>query len=142
FRSVTAFGCLLNPNNPNTETDAQAAQDAGRALGLKVRILLVRNEAEIEKAFATLAQTGAGGLVVVSDGFFNSRPEQFAALALQHKIPTVFSLREFARAGGLMSYGTSLSESYRQVGVYAGRILRGESPADLPVVQATKTELA
>src|SRR5207249_6481272 len=114
----------------------------GRALGLKVRILLVRNEAEIEKAFATLAQTGAGGLVVVSDGFFNSRPEQFAALALQHKIPTVFSLREFARAGGLMSYGTSLSESYRQVGVYAGRILRGESPADLPVVQATKTELA
>jgi putative tryptophan/tyrosine transport system substrate-binding protein len=139
---VTACGCLLNPNNPNTETDSRAAQDAGRSLGLKVQILLARNEPEIETAFATLAQMGAGGLVVVSDGFFNSRPEQFAALALQYKIPTIYSLREFARAGGLMSYGTRLSESYQQVGVYAGRILKGERPADLPVIQVTKVELA
>jgi putative tryptophan/tyrosine transport system substrate-binding protein len=139
--AATAFGCLLNPNNPNTETDIRAAQDAGRALGLKVQILLARNEAEIETAFARLVQTGAGGLVVVSDGFFNSRPEQFAALALQRRIPTVYSLREFARAGGLMSYGTSVNEAYRQVGVYAGRILNGEKPADLPVIQATKVEL-
>jgi putative ABC transport system substrate-binding protein len=136
------FGCLLNPNNPNTQTDTRAAQDAGRALGRKVQIQLARNEAEIESAFATLAQTGAGGLVVVSDGFFNSRPGQFAALALQRRIPAIYSLREFAHAGGLMSYGTSLSESYRQAGVYAGRILNGEKPADLPVIQASKVEFA
>ena len=139
--TAIAIGCLLNPNNPNTETHTREAQEAAHTLGRKLELLHARNETEIETAFATLVQKGVGALVVVPDGFFNSRPEQFAALAAQHMIPAIYSLHEFAKVGGLMSYGYSNRDLYRQVGVYTGRILNGEKPADLPVMQGTKVEL-
>jgi len=139
--TATIIGCLLNPNNPKTESDAREAQEAARTLGLEVQILHARNETEIERAFATLLQKRGGGLVVISDGFFNDRPAQIAVLAAQHSIPAIYSLHEFARAGGLMSYGVSNKDSWRQVGVYTGRILKGENPADLPVIEVTKVEL-
>jgi putative tryptophan/tyrosine transport system substrate-binding protein len=139
--NATAIGCLVNPNNPNTETDTREAQEATRTLGLQLHILNASTEREIDTAFTTLTKRGAGAVVVVSDGFFNSRPDQFAALAARHALPAIYAFREFARAGGLMSYGTSLTDANRQVGVYAGRILNGAKPADLPVIQATKVEL-
>ena len=139
--NATAIGCLVNPNNPNTETDTREAQEATRTLGLQLHILNASTEREIDTAFTTLTQKGAGAVVVVSDGFFNSRPDQFAALAARHALPAIYAFREFARAGGLMSYGTSLTDANRQVGVYAGRILKGEKPANLPVQQAVKIEL-
>jgi putative tryptophan/tyrosine transport system substrate-binding protein len=137
----TAIGCLVNPNNPNTETDTIQAQEATRTLGLQLHILNASTEREIDTAFTTLTEKGVGAVVVVSDGFFNSRSDQFAALAARHALPAIYPFREFARAGGLMSYGTSLTDTVRQVGVYAGRILNGEKPADLPVMQAVKIEL-
>jgi ABC-type uncharacterized transport system substrate-binding protein len=139
--TATVIGCLLNPNNPKTDSDTREAWDAARALGLELQILHASNETEIERAFATFAQGRAGGLVVVPDGFFNSRPDRLARLAAHHMLPAVYSLHEFAMAGGLMSYGSSNKDAYRQVGVYTGRILKGEKPADLPVVQSTKVEL-
>jgi putative ABC transport system substrate-binding protein len=137
----TAIGCLVNPNNPNTETDTIQAQEATRTLGLQLHILNASTEREIDTAFTTLTEKGVGAVVVLSDGFFNSRSDQFAALAARHALPAIYPFREFARAGGLMSYGTSLTDTVRQVGVYAGRILNGEKPADLPVMQAVKIEL-
>jgi ABC-type uncharacterized transport system substrate-binding protein len=125
--TATVIGCLLNPNNPKTESDAREAQEAARVLGLELQILHASNETEIERAFATLAQKRAGGLVVVPDGFFNSRPERLAALAAHHVIPAIYSFHEFAMAGGLMSYGSSNKDAWRQVGVYTGRILKGHS---------------
>jgi putative ABC transport system substrate-binding protein len=104
-------------------------------------LMHARNETEIERAFATLVQKGAGALVVVPDGFFNSRPEQFVGLAAQYRIPAIYSVHEFARAGGLMSYGFNNADGFRQAGVYTGRILKGEKPAELPVIQGTKVEL-
>jgi putative tryptophan/tyrosine transport system substrate-binding protein len=139
--TATVIGCLLNPNNPKTELDAREAQEAARALGLELQILHAGNETEIERAFATLAQRRAGGLVVVPDGFFNSRHERLATRAAHHMIPAISSHHEFAMAGGLMSYGSSTKNEWRQVGVYTGRILKGEKPADLPVIQSTKVEL-
>jgi putative tryptophan/tyrosine transport system substrate-binding protein len=135
------IGCLLNPNNPQTESATREAQEGTRTLGLQLEVLHARDEVEIEAAFATLVQKRAGGLVVVSDGFFNSRPAQFAALAARHALPAVYSQREFASAGGLMSYGTANADAYRQAGAYAGRILKGQQPADLPVFQLAKVEL-
>jgi len=139
--SATVIGCLVNPNNPNTETDTREAQEAARTLGLQLHILNASTEREIDTAFTTLTQKGADAVVVVSDGFFNSRPDQFAALAGRHALPAIYAFREFARAGGLMSYGTSIADAYRQTGIYTGRILKGEKPADLPVMQAVKVEL-
>jgi len=134
-------GFLVNPNSPNAETDTREAQDATRTLGLRLHTLNASTDREIDTAFTTLAQNGAGGVVVVADALFNSRPNQLVALAARHALPTIYSLREFAEAGGLLSYGTSIADVYRQVGVYTGRILKGEKPADLPVVQAVKVEL-
>jgi putative ABC transport system substrate-binding protein len=139
--TALVIGCLLNPDNPNTETHTREAQEAARTLGRKLELLHARNETEIETAFATLAQKGVSALVVVPDGFFNSRPEQFVALAAQHMISAIYSLHEFTKVGGLMSYGFSNRDMYRQVGIYAGHILKGEKPADLPVQQSTKVEL-
>jgi putative tryptophan/tyrosine transport system substrate-binding protein len=135
------IGCLLNPNNPNVETQTREAQEATHTLGGKLEVLHARSEPEIDRAFAVLVQKGVGALVVVPDGFFNSRPEQFAGLAAQHMIPAIYSFEEFAKLGGLMSYGVSLREGYRQAGFYTGRILKGEKPADLPVQRAVKLEL-
>jgi putative tryptophan/tyrosine transport system substrate-binding protein len=135
------FGFLVNPDNPNAETDTREAQEATRILGLQLQIANASSEHEIDTAFTTLAQKGVGAVVVVSDALFNSRPDHLVALAARHALPAIYSLREFITAGGLMSYGNRLADAYRQAGVHTGRILKGEKPADLPVVQATKVEL-
>jgi putative tryptophan/tyrosine transport system substrate-binding protein len=138
---ATVIGCLVNPVNPNTESDIKEAREAARALGLQLHVLNASAERDIEAAFATFVQNRADAVVVVSDALFNSRPNELVVLAARHALPTIYSLREFAAAGGLMSYGTSLGDAYRQTGLYAGRILKGGKPADLPAVQATKVEL-
>jgi putative ABC transport system substrate-binding protein len=117
------------------------ARAAMRSLGAEVQIFNASTEREIDSALATLVERRAGGVVVVTDALFNSRPDQVAALAARHALPAIYSLREFAAAGGLMSYGTRLVDTYRQADIYAGRILKGELPAELPVVQATSVQL-
>jgi putative ABC transport system substrate-binding protein len=112
-----------------------------RTLGLELHILLASTDQEIDAAFAKLIELRAGGLVIEADNFFNSRSRQLAALALRHAIPAIYQYREFAVAGGLMAYGGSLTDAYHLLGIYTGRILKGEKPADLPVQQATKVEL-
>ena len=139
--TATMIGCLLNPNNPNMEMLAREAQEATLTLGQKLEVLHARNEAELEMAFATLVQKRVGALVVVADGLFNNRAEQLAALATHHRLPAIFSLREYVKVGGLMSYGTNLAEAYRQAGVYTGQILKGVKPGDLPVIELSKVEL-
>ena len=114
---------------------------AAPVIGLKVQILKAGTDREIETAFASVVEARTGALLVGGDPLFNSRIEQFVGLAVRHAIPTMYSYREFVVAGGLISYGVSLTETYRQVGLYAGRILKGEKPAELPVIQATKLDL-
>jgi putative ABC transport system substrate-binding protein len=125
----------------NAEAVLKDLQAAARAIGLQIHLLQASTEREIEAAFANLLALRAGGLMVGTDPFFNSRSEQLAQLALRHAVPTVFQFREFAAAGGLMSYGGSVTEVYRLAGIYAGRILKGEKPVDLPVHQSTKVEM-
>ena len=139
--TATLVGVLVNPTNVNAEAVLQDLQAAARALGLQIHLLQASTEREIESAFATLLELRAGGLMVGTDPFFNSRSEQLAQLALRHAMPTVYQFREFAAAGGLMSYGGSITEVYRLAGIYAGRVLKGETPADLPVHQSTKVEM-
>src|SRR5439155_4479649 len=117
---------LINPTNPGTENQSRDLQAAARTLGLQLHVLDASTEHEIEVAFARLAQVRAGGLVIGPDSFFNSRVEQLIALALRHALPTIYLSREFAAAGGLMSYGGSSTDSNRIVGNYTGRILKGE----------------
>src|SRR5215471_11339148 len=140
--STTTVGFLENPNNPIFELTTRDVLAAAPAIGLKVQILKAGTDREIDAAFASLVQARTGALLVGSDLFFNSRIEQVAALAARHAIPTMQAYREFVVVGGLISYGISLIENYRQVGVYTGRILKGEKPADLPVIQPTKFELS
>jgi putative ABC transport system substrate-binding protein len=139
--TATIVAVLMNPTYPTAETQSRDLQAAARTLGLEIRVLHASTERELDSAFATVVQLRAGALVIGNDSFFNSRSEQLAALVVRHAVPTIFQTREFAAAGGLMSYGGSITDSYRQVGVYTGRILKGEKPADLPVQQATKVEL-
>jgi putative ABC transport system substrate-binding protein len=139
--AATVIVFLVNPTNPNAEILSRDAQAAARTLGLQVHILHASAERDFDAVFANLVQLRAGVLVIGGDAFFTSRMEQLAALALRNAVPTVFQYREFAAAGGLMSYGGNFTESYRQAGLYIGRILRGEKPADLPVQQITKVEL-
>ena len=138
---VTTVGLLVNSSNPSASTLGRDARAAARALGRELQVVEARNESEIEAAFAALAQTRAGGLVIGADPFFVARIAQLAALALRHRIPTVFEFRQFVAAGGLVSYGGSLTDVYRLAGTYVSRVLRGEKPADLPVQQSTKIEL-
>ncbi len=140
--AATAAALLVNPTNPTlAEASIKEVQMAAHMLGMQLHVLNASTEDALNSAFAPLAQPRVGGLVIGADPFFNSSAEKLAALALRHAVPTVYQYRTFAAAGGLMSYGGSLTDSYRLVGIYTGRILRGEKPADLPVEQATKVEL-
>jgi putative ABC transport system substrate-binding protein len=136
------FALLVNPTSPtNAERASRVLQAAAVTLGLKLHVLHASTESDFDIVFATLLQLGAGGLVISPDAFFTSRSEQLAAVALRHTVPAIFTFREFAAAGGLMSYGSIFTEIHRQVGVFTGQILKGEKPADLPVQQVTKVEL-
>jgi len=132
---------LVNPNNPNTEPMIREVEEAVRAKGVRLRILKAGAPEELETAFATLAQLQAGGLVVGTDPFFSSRRAQLVALAASHTVPAIYEYREFVDTGGLISYGPSITGATREVGVYAGKILKGAKPADLPVEQPTTLEL-
>jgi putative ABC transport system substrate-binding protein len=136
-----SIAVLLNPTSPTLQTQLKDIQDSARGLGLQVHNFNAISEAEIEAAFATLAQLRPEALLVGADPLFFSRRDHIVALAARYVIPAMYEFREFAAAGGLMSYGASLAEGYHQAGIYAGRILKGEGPADLPVVQSTKFEL-
>jgi putative tryptophan/tyrosine transport system substrate-binding protein len=131
---------LLNPTNANFQTQLTGVQEAARTAGQQLSILSASSERDIDTAFVTMTESRAGALLVGSDPFFNSRLDQIVALATRHVVPAIYEGREFAMAGGLASYGTSLADAYRQVGIYTVRILKGEKPAGLPVVQPTKFE--
>jgi len=138
--NAAVIGMLVNPNWPDAKTQVRNVQEAARTLGRQIYVLNASSERDLEKAFATLVQRGIGALLVGNDAFFNSRRAQLVALAARHAIPTIYSFREFATAGGLMSYAPSLVDAYRQAGIYTGRILKGAKPADLPVLQPTTFE--
>src|SRR5262245_32591560 len=139
---TTIVGALVNPTSPDLgERFLRDLRAAAPGFGLQLHILRASTERELDVAFSSLVQLRAGGLVMANDSFFSARLEQVAALASRHALPTVFQFREFAAAGGLMSYGADFEEACRQVGVYTGRILKGENPAELPTQQATKAEL-
>ena len=140
--TATAVALLVNPTSSTlAKTSTRDAQAAARTLGLELRILHASTERDFDAVFATLVQRPAGGLVIAPDAFFNSHLEQLAALALRHAVPAFYQFREFAAAGGLMSYGGDVTDTYRQAGIYSGRILKGEKPAELPVQQSAKVEL-
>jgi putative ABC transport system substrate-binding protein len=139
--TASNIALLVNPIGPNAESDSKTMSAAARTLGLQLQVLNASTERELDIVFATLVERRAGALVIGPDAFFSNRPEQLAALALRHAVPTVYQYREFAAAGGLMSYGSTVTDSLRLLGVYTGRVLRGEKPADLPVQRATKVEL-
>jgi putative ABC transport system substrate-binding protein len=132
---------LVNPRVPAPERVIRDVQEAARAKGVQLHILKASTESEIDAAFATLVQRQAGALLVATDPFFQLRREQIVALAARHAVPAIYEFRDFATAGGLISYGTSLTAVLRQIGIYAGRILKGAKPADLPVLQPTAFEL-
>ena len=138
---ATKIALLVNPTNPNSATESKKLRAAARTRGLHLQVLNASTERDMDTAFETLGQLGADGLIIIRDAFFQTRIEQFAALSVRHAMPTIFQDRAFAVAGGLMSYSSSDEDLYRQAGVYTGRILKGDKPADLPVVQSTKVEL-
>src|SRR5262245_46065185 len=139
--TATIIGLLVNPTDPRTKTQTRDMQDAAPAPGLQIHVLNASTEGEINTAFAKLAQLRAGALIVGTGELFNTRPEQLVASAARQGLPTIYQSREFVAVGGLMSYGPSRADAYRQAGVYTGRVLKGEKPADLPVSQPTKFEL-
>ncbi len=135
------IGLLINPNNPNAETIASRLQEAARTLGQQIRILNASTEGEVDAAFATLGELRIGAILVASDPFFVSRRDQIVALAARQALPAIYQFREFPVGGGLMSYGASLADAYRQLGVYTGKILKGAKPAELPFQQVVKVEM-
>jgi putative tryptophan/tyrosine transport system substrate-binding protein len=135
------IGFLVNPVNPNAETDTREVRFAADRLGRKLIVAGASTAAEIDIAFATLVKQGASAVVIGADALFVSRQDQIVELAMRHTMPTIYNSREYVTAGGLMSYGPNQAEAYQQAGVYASRILKGEKPANLPVVQPTKFEL-
>ena len=137
---VATIAYLMNPSHPSGEIEMRAAQTAARSLGKEMLVLRASNERELDAAFTTMAQQQTDALVVASDPFFYSRRGELPSLAARYRLPAIYYLSEFARAGGLMAYGNSLVDIYRLVGVYVGRILKGEKPGDLPVMQSTKFE--
>jgi putative tryptophan/tyrosine transport system substrate-binding protein len=140
--TATIIVALVNPTNPVVaETETKDLQTAARTLGVKLHVLHASSEHEIDAAFATLVQLRAGALVIGPDALFNSRSEQLAVLTLRHRVPAIYQFREFVSTGGLVSYGTTVVDTYGPLGVYTGRILKGEKPGDLPVLQATRMHL-
>jgi putative tryptophan/tyrosine transport system substrate-binding protein len=138
---ATTIAVLVNPNTPLTEAERKDVQAAAQAIGQQLIIFDISSDRDIETAFAAFVQRGAGALLVGTGGFLNSNRERIAAVANRHALPASYSQREGVVAGGLMSYGPSISDAYRQAGIYSGRILSGEKPADLPVIRSTKFEL-
>jgi putative ABC transport system substrate-binding protein len=138
--TATLIAALINPDNPPAQNQARGIENAARAVGRQVHVLRARALPEVEAAFASVTQLRAGGLLVAADPFFNTHREQIVAMAARHAVPAIYEQREFVAAGGLMSYGSNFADSYRQAGIYVGRILKGEKPGDLPVVQSTKFE--
>jgi putative ABC transport system substrate-binding protein len=136
----TTVGMLFNPNTANTEAERRDAQAAAQTIGLQLIIADVNSEQDIQTAYLMFVRRGVGAVMVGSGGFLNSYRETLVALAVRHALPAIYAQREATVAGGLMSYGSSITDAYRQVGVYAARILKGEKPADLPVMQSTKFE--
>jgi putative ABC transport system substrate-binding protein len=139
--TIATIGLLVNPNYPSAGLEIGETQVAARAVGRNLIILNASTESEIDAAFASLVQQRVGALVVTGDPLFVSQRDKVVMLAARHAVPTIYVQREFAVAGGLIGYGTSLTDAYRQVGIYAGRILKGAKPGDLPVVQPTKFDL-
>jgi len=138
---ASVVGFLMNPTNPNANIELNAAQTAAGSLGKELRAIGASSEDEIDAAFASMAQQRGGAILGATDTFLFGRRNKIVSLAAHYRIPALYYTREFAEAGGLMAYGNRITETYRQVGIYIGRILKGEKPADLPVVQATKYEL-
>ena len=138
--NAATIGMIENPSAPEAESHVREAQEAARATGLKLHVQYASSERELDAAFATFVQQRIGALLVDADPFFRYRREQLVALAARHAVPVMYPLRDFVAGGGLVSYGTSLADSFRQAGIYVGRILKGEKPADLPVPQPTKFE--
>jgi putative tryptophan/tyrosine transport system substrate-binding protein len=139
--TTTIIAALVNPNSPAGETQSKEMQASAHKLGMEIHVLNASSERDFASIFARLVTLRASALVIGNDEFFTARSEQLAALALRYMVPTIYQFRKFAKAGGLMSYGGSLTDAYRRMGVYSGRILKGEKPADLPVQQSTKVEL-
>ena len=139
--NAAVISLLVNPKYPSAGSETRETQEAARAIGLTLIILNASTESEIDAAFATLVQQRIGALVVTGDPFFVSRRDKVVALAARHAVPTIYVQREFATAGGLIGYGTSITDAYRQAGIYIGRILKGAKPADLPVVRPTRFDL-
>jgi ABC-type uncharacterized transport system substrate-binding protein len=137
---AATIGLLINPSNPEAEREVATMKDAARALGLQVQVVRTSTANEIDNAIRMLSDRGVGALIVIADPFFGTRSAQLVELTARYRIPTAYYRREYVEAGGLMSYGTSSNESYRQVGNYVARILKGAKPADLPVIQVVKFE--
>jgi putative ABC transport system substrate-binding protein len=138
--TATAIGLLVNPNSPSAEAQVRDAQAATRALKQQLHVENARNQRDIDQAYAVLEQKRIGALIIPGNAVFTGQRDRLVALAVRYGLPTMYPQREFAVAGGLMSYGGSITDAYRQVGVYAGRILKGEQPGGLPVLQPTKFE--
>jgi putative ABC transport system substrate-binding protein len=139
--NVALIAILVNPNNPQADNQLRDLHAAASKLGVQLHVFKATTASEIEAAFANLVQQGAGALLMAADAFFNTQKEQFVALSVRYALPAIFPYREFPAAGALMSYGPSLADAYRKAGMYAGRILKGEKPAELPVQQEVKIEL-
>ena len=139
---ATTIAVLINPNYSAAESQLRDVREAASRLGVQLVVVRANAESEFNAAFSTLVRQGAGALLVCASPFFNSRRQQLVVLAARHSVPAIYEWRDFAEAGGLMSYGTSLADAYRQAGVYVGRILKGAKPADLPVVQVIRFEFA
>jgi ABC-type uncharacterized transport system substrate-binding protein len=139
--TATVIAYLVNPTNPSAENYLKGATEGARVRGIDVQVLNASTEHDLDEAFASLEKLGAGGLIVPNEPFFDSQRDRIVALSARYAVPAIYSIREYVVAGGLLSYGASLSDSYHRAAVYLGRVLKGEKPADLPVQQPTKFEL-
>ena len=139
--SATQIGFLVNPSSPGTSVYTSEASAAAKTLGISIQVLNASTEQELEEVFASLPSSKTSGLAIPAEPFFDSQRDRIVALAARYSVPAIYSLQEYAAAGGLMSYGTSLPDTYRRAAIYVGRVLKGEKPADLPVMQPTKYDL-